>query len=107
MILCVVECSGTLSLVAFFALYLGENYVSDYLLSGIEGCGDKDQTCLLLAYHDDSGRSGCSSNHGVYSGYYGQHGDCLSHTAGLLWGDWNICCNAEMLFDRCREGLKE
>ena len=30
-------------------------------------------------------------NHGVYSGYYGQYGDCLSHTAGMLWGDWRVC----------------
>ena len=26
-----------------------------------------------------------------YCGYYGEYGDCLSHTAGMLWGDWNIC----------------
>ena len=32
-----------------------------------------------------------SSNHGVYCGYYGQYGDCISHTAGMLWGDWNVC----------------
>mgnify|MGYP002656487052 CR=1 FL=1 len=30
-------------------------------------------------------------NHGVYCGYYGQYGDCLSHTAGMLWGDWRVC----------------
>ena len=68
-----------------------EHHVSDYLLAGIEGCGYKDQTCLFIAYHDDCGWSGCSCNHGVYCGYYGEHGDCLSHTIGLLWGDWNVC----------------
>lgn len=26
-----------------------------------------------------------------YCGYYGEYGDCLSHTAGMLWGDWNVC----------------
>lgn len=26
-----------------------------------------------------------------YSGYYGEYGDCLSHTAGMLWGDWRVC----------------
>ena len=30
-------------------------------------------------------------NYGVYCGYYGQYGDCLSHTAGMLWGDWRVC----------------
>ncbi len=30
-------------------------------------------------------------NHGVYCGYYGQYGDCLSHTVGMLWGDWRVC----------------
>ena len=30
-------------------------------------------------------------NHGVYCGYYGQYSDCLSHTAGMLWGDWRVC----------------
>ena len=68
-----------------------EHHVSDYLLAGIEGCGYNDQTCFFLAYHDDSGWCGCSSNHGVYCGYYGQHGDSLSHTAGMLWGDWRVC----------------
>ncbi len=33
MILCVVECSGTLSLVAFFALYLGERITSPTIFS--------------------------------------------------------------------------
>ena len=68
-----------------------EHHVSDYLLAGIEGCRDKDQACLFVAYHDDSGWGGCSSNHGVYCGYYWEYGDCLSHTAGMLWGDWNVC----------------
>ena len=68
-----------------------EHHVSDYLIAGIEGCGDKDQTCLFPTHHDDSGWCGCSSYHGVYCGYYGQYGDCLSHTAGMLWGDWNVC----------------
>ena len=68
-----------------------EHHVSDYLLTGIEGCGYKDQTCLFIAYHDDSGWSGCSSNHGVYCGYYGEYGDCLFDTAGMLWGDWYVC----------------
>ena len=49
------------------------------------------QACLFIAYHDDSGWCGCSSNHGVYCGYYWQYGDCLSHTVGLLWGDWRVC----------------
>jgi len=26
-----------------------------------------------------------------YGGYYGEYGDCLSHTAGMLWGDWRVC----------------
>ena len=47
--------------------------------------------CAILTFHDDSGWSGCSSNHGVYCGYYGQHGDSLSHTVGMLWGDWRVC----------------
>ena len=68
-----------------------EHHVSDYLLTGIEGCGDKDQACFFIAYHDDSGWCGCSSNHGVYCGYYGQYGDCISYTVGMLWGDWNVC----------------
>ena len=68
-----------------------EHHVSDYLLAGIEGCGYKDQACFFVAYHDDSGWSGCSCNHGVYCGYYGQYGDCLSYTAGMLWGDWRVC----------------
>ena len=48
-----------------------EHHVSDYLLAGIEGCGYKDQACFFIAYHDDSGWCGCSSNYGVYSGFYG------------------------------------
>ena len=68
-----------------------EHHVSDYLLASIEGCGDKDQACFFVAYHDDSGWSGCSCNHGVYSRYYGQYGDSLSHTASMLWGDWRVC----------------
>ena len=58
---------------------------------GIEGCGYKDQACFFVAYHDDSGWCGCSSNHGVYCGYYGQYGGCISHTVGMLWGDWRVC----------------
>ena len=61
--------------------------------------GYKNQACFFVAYHDDSGWSGYSCNHRVYSRYYGQYGDCLSHTVSMLWGDWNVCCNAEMLFD--------
>ena len=68
-----------------------EHHVSDYLLAGIEGCGYKDQASLFLAYYDDSGWSGCSCNHGAYCGYYGEYGDCLSHTVSMLWGDWNVC----------------
>ena len=45
-----------------------EHHVSDDILAGIEGCGYKDQACFFVAYHDDSGWSGCSSNHGVYCG---------------------------------------
>ena len=26
-----------------------------------------------------------------YCGYYGEYGDCLSYTAGMLWGDWRVC----------------
>ena len=26
-----------------------------------------------------------------YCGYYGEYGDCLSHTVSMLWGDWNVC----------------
>ena len=68
-----------------------EHHVSDYLLTGIEGCGDKDQACFFVAYHDDSGRSGCSSNHGVYSRYYREYADSISHTVSMLWGDWRVC----------------
>ena len=68
-----------------------EHHVSDYLLAGIEGCGYKDQACFFVAYHDDSGWSGCSSNYGVYCGYYREYADSLSHTAGVLWGDWRVC----------------
>ena len=68
-----------------------EHHVSDYLLAGIEGCGDKDQACFFVAYHDDSGRSGCSSNHGVYSRYYREYADSISHTVSMLWGDWRVC----------------
>lgn len=28
------------------------------------------------------------------SGYYREYGDCISHTAGMLWGDRRICCDA-------------
>ena len=67
------------------------HHVSDQFLIGIEGCRYKDQASLFPTHHDDSGWCGCSSNHGVYCGYYGQYGDCLSHTASMLWGDWNVC----------------
>ena len=68
-----------------------EHHVSDYLLTGIEGCGDKDQACLFLTHHDDCGWCGYYCNHGVYCGYYWEYGDCLSYTDGMLWGDWNVC----------------
>ena len=68
-----------------------EHHVSDYLLAGIEGCGYKDQIGLLPIHHDDSGWCGCSGDHGKYYGYYWEYGDCLSHTDGMLWGDWNVC----------------
>ena len=80
-----------------------EHHVSDYLLAGIEGCGYKDRTCLFIAYHDDSGWCGCSCNHGAYSGYYGQYGDCLSYTAGMLWGYWNVCTFESLCFFFCKE----
>ncbi len=67
------------------------HHVSDQFLIGIEGCRYKDQASLFPTHHDDSGWCGCSSNHGVYCGYYGQYGDCLSHTASMLWGDWRVC----------------
>ena len=51
--------------------------------------------------------SGCSSNHGVYCGYYGEYGDCLSHTVGMLWGDWRVCCDAETFFSWCQKRLKD
>ena len=66
-------------------------HVSDYFLIGIEGCWYKDQACFFVAYHDDSGWCGCSCNHGVYCGYYGEYGDCFSYTVSMLWGDWNVC----------------
>ena len=68
-----------------------EHHVSDDILAGIEGCGYKDQACFFVAYHDDSGRCGCSSNHGVYCGYNWQYGDCISYTVSMLWGDWRVC----------------
>ena len=49
------------------------------------------EPCLFVAYHDDSGWCDCSGNHGVYCGYYGEYGDCISHTVGMLWGDWRVC----------------
>ena len=67
------------------------HHVSDHFLIGIEGCRYKDQASLFPTHHDDSGWCGCSCNHGVYCGYYGEHGDCLSHTASMLWGDWRVC----------------
>ena len=63
------------------------HHVSDQFLIGIEGCRYKDQASLFPTHHDDSGWCGCSSNHGVYCGYYGQYGDCLSHT-GLNYRLW-------------------
>lgn len=63
--------------------------------------GYKNQACFFVAYHDDSGWCGYSCNHGVYSRYYGQYGDCLSHTVSMLWGDWRVCCNNRKLFDWC------
>ena len=68
-----------------------EHHVSDHLLFSIEGCCYKNQACLFPTLHDDCGWCGCSCNHGVYSGYYGQYGNCLSYTVGMLWGDWNVC----------------
>ena len=65
-----------------------------------------DASDLFSTHHDDSGWSDCSCDHGVYCGYYGEYGDCLSHTVSMLWGDWNVCCNKRKLFDWCREGLK-
>jgi hypothetical protein len=44
---------------------------------------------------------------GILRGYYWEYGDCLSHTVGMLWGDWRGCGNAKILFDWYREGLKE
>ena len=67
------------------------HHVSDYLLAGIERCEDKDQACFFVAHHDDSGWCGYSCNHGVYCGYFGQYGDCISYTVSMLWGDWNVC----------------
>ena len=92
---CHIDCGGMQrNLIAhsvFRPVFGREHHVSDYLLAGIEGCGYKDQACLFIAYHDDSGWCGCSSNHGVYCGYYGQYGDCLPYTAGMLWCDWRVC----------------
>ena len=65
--------------------------VCSQLHPGIEGCGYKDQACLFPTLHDYSEWCGCSSNHGVYCGYYWEYGDSLSHTAGMLWGDWRVC----------------
>lgn len=36
---------------------------------------------------------------GILRGYYWEYGDCLSHTVGMLWGDWRGCGNAKILFD--------
>ena len=44
---------------------------------------------------------------GILRRYYWEYGDCLSHTVGMLWGDWRGCSNAKILFDWYREGLKE
>ena len=51
-----------------------EYHVSDHILFGIEESGYKDQTCLFPAHHDDGGWS-----------------ECISHTVGMLWGDWKVC----------------
>ena len=92
--LIVVVCSGTLSLIAFFALYLGESIMFPTIFSlALRDAGTKTKlaSSLLIMTIVDSGWSDCSSNHGVYSGYYGEYGDCISHTVSMLWGDWNVC----------------
>ena len=95
MILCVVECSGTLSLIAFFALYLGESIMFPTIFSlALRDAGTKTKLASSLLIMTIVGGAGCSCNHGVYSRYYGQYGDCLSHTVGMLWGDWRVCCYA-------------
>ena len=66
-------------------------HVSANHLFDIEECWYKDQIGLFPTHHDDNGWCGCSSNYGVYCGYYGEYGDCVSYTIGLLWGDWRVC----------------
>jgi hypothetical protein len=39
-----------------------------------------------------------------YCGYYGEYGDCLSHTAGMLWGDWRVCV-IETLWRVCHKSV--
>ena len=39
-----------------------------------------------------------------YCGYYGEYGDCLSHTVGMLWGDWRVC-TFETLFLPLAKGV--
>ena len=63
--LIVVVCSGTFISHCVLRPVSGrEHHVSDDILAGIEGCGYKDQACFFVAYHDDSGWSGCPSNYG-------------------------------------------
>ncbi len=43
--------------------------------------------CCDDLYPSETGASGFfPTHHGVSCGYYGEYGDCLFHTAGMLWG---------------------
>ena len=85
-----------------------EHYVSDYLLAGIEGCGYKDQACLFIAYHDDSGWCGCSSNYGVYCGFSENLPSIVFTTPSVppFVGDRNLRSEGENRPTRCSEPLR-
>ena len=57
----------------------------------LRDAGTKTKLASSLLIMTIVGGSGCSSNHGVYCGYYGKYGDCVFHTVSMLWGDWNVC----------------
>ena len=90
--LIVVVCSGTLSLIAFFALYLGESIMFPTIFSlALRDAGTKTKLASSLLIMTIVGGAVAPVIMGVYCGYNGLYGDCLSYTASLLWGDWRVC----------------
>ena len=90
----VVVCSGTISLIAFFALYLGESIMFPTIFSlALRDAGTKTKLASSLLIMTIVGGAVAPVIMG-YIAYYRQYGDCLSHTTGMLWGDWRVCSNA-------------